>query len=171
MRPLLLTAAVLLASVASCAMDPHRSEESLVAAAFSAVARNDWERYRELIITPADLMLQAGKTPPLEAGLTYEGSVLRPEEREQHRQWFDQARRGGPGLIDFSADRVDRVHLVARGERELLSGDLVEVTVYAANVTGGAGRSGPLFQVVRWGSEFRILALLFPPGEEFPSRP
>lgn len=170
MRPMFLTALAVTVCASSCSKDPRRSEESLVGAAYSAIAHDDRERYRDLVITPADLMLRANRGP-FGDDLTYEGSVLRPEELEQHRLRFDQARRGGPGLMDFSADRLDRSRLVARGERELLSGEMVEVAVYAADLKRGTEPAGPLFQLVRWGSEFRILALRFPPGQDTPLEP
>jgi hypothetical protein len=153
---------------AGCRSDPR---EELLREVFAALGDRDARRFQARATTLADFDLEAQGVSPFKAGMTYAGSVLRPEEESAQRAQFEQALRGGPGCIDFSRDRFAGLGtLLAEGTQETLGGTLVPYQVYSVRIRRGgeeidARDLHPRFAITPRSGGFRMLGLVLPAEE------
>ena len=67
-----------LVALAGCGNSP---QETVIHEACLALKAQDWEAYLELTVTEADFLLRENDIDEIEAGESFAGSSLRPEQR------------------------------------------------------------------------------------------
>lgn len=142
--------------LSACGPLPGNTPESTAQFLCDALVDNDAENYQRYTVTSADFILRdEGLTSPFKQQMSYAGKVLKPEEIARQQEEF---RRAAGQLSGLSCRDVQ-----SRGSesRERLDGGMIEVSLFAA-VTKQGPLEAPLFEIVRWGSEYRLLGLQFP---------
>ncbi len=140
--------------------------DTLLEEAFAGIKADDWQRFQKLTITPADFMIRDMGLSAFKAPQSYAGGVLRPRQRDEQRRQFDEAVRGGPGLIDFQRSAyVGPGSLLDSGTRRVANNGSYSYEIWSITIETGEGEVDttelfPRFTIVKWGDEWRILGLI-----------
>ncbi len=154
----------------ACKTNIPKTEEVLLELAIEAIQEQDWEKYQKLMITPSDFIVAEKNLSKFAESQQYEVQVLRPEEREAHRQAFVKAGSKEPGMINFSEASFEGIGTMIRsGDYEVMEVlEPVEFKQYSVKLemngeTIDTKDLYPQFQVVyfRWEEEYRIIGLVF----------
>lgn len=170
MCKLLILAATTCLLLGACKGGRNDTDEQLLASCFGAIKANDWETYKRLALTPADILEQvSGSRPrsPLKGRQGYVGSVLRPEQMKVHEEAFQRAVRGGKGQIDFARSTfVGPGTLLGTQNPWRRMGASFPYRIYSLRVEAGGQAIDtkglrPIFTVVTWEDKQRLIDLAF----------
>lgn len=146
---------------------PLKQRETLLRQTFQAMKQNDWQNYSKLTITTADYDLKQSSVSPAKAKQSYAGGVAKPRMQEQQKADFQEAVTGGEGIIDFrNAQFVSIGSALDQGTISSLNGVQIPYTTYSLmlKIAGQEIDSKalkPVFTVVEWQDEHRLLNLQF----------
>jgi hypothetical protein len=153
------------ALVSGCSSDP-RSE--LLERVYEALSAGDEAGFLRWTITTADFDLKAQGVSPFQAGQTYLGGVIRPEQIAEQRRQFQRAIAAGPGCIDFTRDELAGCgSVLGEGSQETLGGNQVHYLVCSLRIERDgkeldAKELYPRFVLTEWVNGYRLLALVLP---------
>jgi hypothetical protein len=156
-----------LTSLTGCDLEPTRTEEGVLRAAFTALRKDRWEDYSKLTITMSDFILKEHKINRFAEKQSFAGGILKPEEKAQQKAAYLRAVRGGAGLIDFRRAQFLRAGSVLdEGKLESLSGREVPFRRFSIRMRSGRAEVdsralSPRFVVVPWQGGYRLLRLEF----------
>lgn len=142
-------------------------DEELAKQIFEAIKQHDEEAYSRLTITSADFDLKRDKVSPFKVGLTYAGSVLRPEMRHrQHKQFEMAIARPTDKCIDFSTCDFAGITGDVTHNQELVGGGSIPTRVRRFlvkkhNTTIDTKEMEPLLLITDWNGKPRVLSLVF----------
>ncbi len=164
-RSAILCTSLLLCCV-GCSTEP--SEEEAVSIAFEAIRNTDTDAFQAASITGSEYVLKDSGVKRMAQKKTFLGGVLKKEEQEHAIMQFHTAREGWHGYIDFDAPSTEFAglgKLIWQGKVPHLNGVEIPAKIYSAKVKDKIGEHDdipPYFQVVKWGSFYRIMGLKFP---------
>lgn len=144
---------------------PGGERAELLREAFEAIAANDYDAFRRLTITSADIGMSGAKIGPGRG--SYSAGSLKPEQEKRQREQFGRAVAGGSGQIDFRGSRfVGAGTLVSSGAEPALpqgsyAFDVFSLVVEKDGAAIDTRQLVPRFKVVKWRGEWRLMRLVF----------
>lgn len=157
------------ALLAGCQLlDQTPPEEKVAKACFNAIKTNNWKAFTEHVATQSDFIFKPDKNAnPLTGGHTMGSAMIRSEEMDFLHGDFDRAVQSGESLVDFK--RAEYVSLGAErktGQFPMMSGDLVDYTIYSFRVKiNGAEQdtagTWPKFMLVKYDGKPKLFAIMF----------
>ena len=145
--------------------------EKLLSNAFAAIKSQDWEQYKALTITAADLVLKRRGISKFKEKQSYIGSSMKPSEINKQLVQFNRVIKVEVSIkedmILFDEDSyVSMGKIVNQGNITTLDDIKIPFKTYSLKVKSQSGKTMddlyPYFVVVHWGNQPRLLKLIFP---------
>jgi hypothetical protein len=124
--------------------------------------------FQKVSITGSDFVLKANKVSRFAEKNSYVGGIHKKNEQEHAAMQFRTAREGWEGYIDYDDPDTEFVglgKLIWQGSVPHLNNTDIPAKIYSAKVKNKDGEHEdipPYFQVVKWGSFYKIMGLKFP---------
>ena len=151
--------------LAGCSNSP---QENVIREAYLALKADDWDSFRSLTVTNADLLDRQSRFETTSAADSFVGGDLRPREIQALRDQFERAVNGCIDCLDFESCLFVRLEPPIEGVVTTLSGEEIPSLEYPVRCEMEGPEVSPpglapTFLLVPWEGEYRILALKFEP--------
>jgi hypothetical protein len=158
---------VSLVCVFLCSCGSQDPSEGIVRNAFDALKEKNWVRYKERMITLAEIALSHDKVSPFKRKMGYVGSSVRDEQENRLKKDFDEVSQTDclKGTSFKSAKLIAKEDL----KNPWTEGDcVIPLSTYAIQTDGSLkqGCKLPTFVVTQWHGRFYLLGLQFDQQQE-----
>jgi hypothetical protein len=142
------------------------SVESLLTKGFAALKAADIGAYSQLTITSADFVLKKMGIPKFKQSQSYVGSSMKPAEIKKQNAQFQKAVAGEEDNIMFKSDEFVSIgSLIKKGVIKAMNNTIITFEMYSFKIKTASGETHddlfPYVMVVKWGSYYHILKLMF----------